>query len=300
MALLPTLRQIQYFLALADTLSFVRAAERCNVTQPTLSAGLKELETLLGDTLFERSPRGVQLTRTGIDLLLPARDLMARAEEFAHTAQRNRLPLSGPLTLGIIPTIAPYILPHLLPSLNKHFPELQLQLREDLTGRLLEALERGEIDVVLMAFPFDTPHAEQMILWHEPFFLASPGTEPASAKTARIDDLKGANVLLLEDGHCLRDHAMAACHLPSNGQQRKTFGATSLATLVQMVQHGYGITLLPAMAIDPHDPPKGITIQRFANPQPSRAIGIAWRKRAARRQEYEMLGEFIVKTIRKR
>jgi LysR family hydrogen peroxide-inducible transcriptional activator len=294
MAQIPTLRQLTYFIAVAETLSFLRAAERCSVTQPTLSGGLRDLEAILGEKLFERTSRSVTLTKTGQDLVLPAQDILARADEFVHIAQRHRAPLSGSLRMGIIPTIAPYLLPSLLPALQNNFPDLQLQLKEDLTAHLLQALERREIDIVLMAFPYDTPGMEQKILWSEPFLIATHGKNPVNPRPATINDLQKHTIMLLEDGHCLRDHALAACRLQPSSQ-RKTFGATSLATLIQMVQNGFGTTLLPAMAISPAHIPHGITLQRFANPQPSRDIGLAWRHGNPRRDEFRLLEKYIKK-----
>lgn len=294
---LPSLRQLQYFVAIMQTKSFSRAAAACNVTQPTLSSGLRELELHLGEKLFERTSRGVTLTRAGMELALPAQDILARAEKFIGMARHNRAPMTGGLMLGIIPTIAPYILPRLLPALQATYPDLDLQLREDLTGRLLGALERHEMDVALMAFPFDTPGVEQMILWSEPFLLAIPGNGKMDPRPMALADLPQHNIMLLEDGHCLRDHALAACRLQP-AARRKTFGATSLATLIQMVQHGYGATLLPAMAVNTAHPPDGMTLRRFANPQPVRQIGLAWRKGSAREKEFRILGKFIVKTLK--
>jgi LysR family hydrogen peroxide-inducible transcriptional activator len=301
MAKIPTLRQIQYFLAIADTLSFHQAAELCHVTQSTLSGGLSELESLLGEKLFERTSRSVTLTRVGSELVLPARDLAARAENFVALAGSHRAPLSGPLSLGVIPTIAPYLLPALLPKLQKKYGDLELHLREDLTGRLLDDLQRGNIDVALMAFPFDTPNAEQMILWREPFLMVRSESSPVTGKTLSLDDLKNETILLLDDGHCLRDHVIAACHLAPSAHGaglRKTFGATSLQTLIQMVQHGYGATLLPAMALRNGAIPKGLKFQKFPVPPPSRGIGLAWRKGSPRAAEFQLLGEFIAKTCK--
>ena len=300
MSQIPTLRQIQYFIAVADTLSFSRAAELCNVTQSTLSAGLNDLELILDEKLFDRSSRNVALTRMGHDLIDPARNLLNGAEEFVHAARRHRAPLSGPLTLGVIPTIAPYLLPRILPKLQKQFPQLELNLREDTTARLLDAMAKNQIDAVLMAFPFDTPGMEQLGLWHEPFFIAQPATHKAPrSKPATLDDLAGQDILLLDDGHCLRDHAMAACRLQSKAQ-KKTFGATSLPTLIQMVGHGYGLTLLPAMAVDLKNPPPGIVLRPFASPQPTREVGLCWRKNSPRATEFRLLGEFVVKWARGR
>lgn len=294
----PTLRQLQYFLAVADHLSFHKAAESCHVTQPTLSEGLKGLEDLLGTKLFERTKRSVALSPAGTELLLPARDIVARAEDFVLIARARKEPFTGKLTLGVIPTIAPYLLPALLPALQKNFPQLELQLKEDVTAQLLAGLEQRAIDAVLMAFPFDTPGIRQMKLWSEPFVIAMPGDKALMETYATLNDLSKHNIMLLEDGHCLRDHALAACRLQPSGQ-RKTFGATSLTTLIQMVQHGYGATLLPAMAIDPKTMPRGVTIQRFSNPQPSRQIGLAWRQGNPREKEFRQLGEMIIKTFNK-
>lgn len=294
----PTLRQLQYFLAVADHLSFHKAAESCHVTQPTLSEGLKGLEDLLGTKLFERTKRSVALSPAGTELLLPARDIVARAEDFVLIARARKEPFTGKLTLGVIPTIAPYLLPALLPALQKNFPQLELQLKEDVTAQLLAGLEQRAIDAVLMAFPFDTPGIRQMKLWSEPFVIAMPGDKALMETHATLNDLSKHNIMLLEDGHCLRDHALAACRLQPSGQ-RKTFGATSLTTLIQMVQHGYGATLLPAMAIDPKTMPRGVTIQRFSNPQPSRQIGLAWRQGNPREKEFRQLGEMIIKTFNK-
>lgn len=296
----PTLRQLQYFLALADTLSFHKAATLCHVTQPTLSEGIKSLEDLLGTELCERSKRGVSisLTQTGRELVLPARDIVARAEDFVQMARAQREPFTGKLLLGVIPTIAPYLLPVLLPALQQKFPQMDLQLKEDVTAQLLSALDQRQIDVVLMAFPYNTPGMTQMKLWSEPFVIAMPGTKALMETHATLGDLSRHNIMLLEDGHCLRDHALDACRLqPST--QRKTFGATSLTTLIQMVQHGYGATLLPAMAVDPRTLPQGVTIQRFSNPQPSRQIGLAWRHGHPREKEFRALGRMIKDVLAK-
>lgn len=291
---IPTLRQLTYFVALAETLSFREAAARCNVTQPTFSEGIKTLEDILGEPLFTRSKRHVILTPVGQDLLLPARDIIARTEDLVEKAHARREPFSGPLMLGVIPTIAPYLLPALLPVFQTHMPRLNLQLKEDVTGQLLTALDQRQIDLVLMAFPYDTPGMTQMVLWQEPFVIARPGTTPFITQRATLEDLANYNIMLLEDGHCLRDHALAACHLQP--QRQKTFGATSLTTLIQMVQHGYGATLLPAMAVTPQPLPAGVSIQRFTNPQPHRTIGLCWRQGHPRAAEFRELGEMIAKS----
>lgn len=290
---LPTLRQLQYFLAVADTLSFSRAAENCHITQPSLSLALNELEETLGEKLFHRGTRKMELSQVGKELIPLARSIIEQSENLVRTAGRHRAPLSGQLSFGIIPTIAPYLLPRLLPALQSSYPQLDLQLKEDVTARQLDALKHGNIDVILMALPYDTPQMEQMILWKEPFFLARAGQKLSVPEQVTLDDLKTETILLLDDGHCLRDHIISACRISASSANQKTLGATSLQTLIQMVQNGYGATLLPAMAIDPEQMPKGITIQRFANPQPTREIGLVWRKDDPRVEEFKLLGSLI-------
>ncbi|QQG36945.1 MAG: hydrogen peroxide-inducible genes activator [Micavibrio aeruginosavorus] len=295
----PTIRQLEYFLAVAGHLSFHKAAQHCHVTQPALSEGLATLEDLLGEKLFIRSKRDVALTPVGESLVSPARDIITRAENLVLMARTRKEPFTGAITLGIIPTIAPYLLPALLPALQRRFPQMDLQLKEDVTARLLSALDQRKIDIALMAFPYATPGMTQIELWSEPFVIAMPGTHSAIKKPATIDDLSRHNIMLLEDGHCLRDHALVACNLQP-GKQRKTFGATSLATLIQMVQHGYGSTLLPAMAANPQTLPRGVAIQRFTNPQPHRKIGLCWRQNDPREEDFRTLGKMIAETNRRR
>lgn len=289
---LPSLRQLQYFLAVKENKSFGKAADLCNVTQPSLSAAIADLESLLGHRLFDRGRRGATLTRFGEDMVLPVMDLIARAEYMLEMGQSHNRPLSSSLRLGIIPTIAPYILPRLLPALERQYPDLDLSLKEDQTARLLNALDKREIDVILMAFPYVADQTEQLLLWSESFVIAMPGMIPVMKAPAVMAELQRHNIMLLEDGHCLRDHALAACQLQPQ-KQRKTLGATSLATLIQMVQHGLGSTLLPEMAIDPDNIPSGITLQHFANPKPTRQIGLAWRRGSPRANEFKILGKFI-------
>lgn len=293
---LPTLRQLQYFIAIAECQSVTDAADQCHITQSALSSALAELETLFGEKLFDRSTRRkITLTAFGKDLLPKAKLLIEDAENMMHMASRNRAPLTGKLALGVIPTIAPYLLPQLLPALQDAYPELDLMLKEDITGRQLDNLKNGLCDVVLMAFPYDTPSAETMLLWSEPFFLARAGKLNTTTPALTLNDLEEDNILLLDDGHCLRDHVISACRLSSAVGKQKTLGATSLQTLIQMVQHGYGTTLLPAMALKGGQLPKGLNIQRFANPQPVRKIGLAWRKGDPRGEEFRLLGRFIKK-----
>lgn len=291
--ILPTLRQLQYFLALSEVGSFREAADICHITQPTLSAAIAELESVLGQKLFERSTRKVTLTAAGHDMIAQAKKILADAEALVRSVQRFRKPLTGALTLGIIPTIAPYALPKLLPDLQSTYPELSLTLKEDITARQLDALKSGQVDVVLMAFPFSTPQMEQMLLWEEEFYLVRPKTNHKKIKKITLDDLDKETILLLDDGHCLRDHIVSACHLSVHDKERQTLGATSLQTLLQMVEHGYGATLLPHMAVDTPYVPAGVDVIGFSNPQPTRTIGLCWRKSDPRSDEFRLLGEFI-------
>lgn len=296
----PSPRQLQYFLAVVDTLSFVRAAELCHVTQSTLSNGLAELKSIFGEKLFDRGTRSVSLTRVGKDLELPARDILARLENMALMAKQYREPLTSRLVLGIIPTIAPYLLPKILPNQQKHYPDMDLQIKEDVTARQLDDLDKGLVDAVLMAFPYeiDDHRFERVMLWKEPFFLAGQHLPGDGHYQMSITDLKNYPILLLEDGHCLRDQVISACRLTPKADSHRfnrSLGATSLQTLVQMVQHGYGATMLPSMAIDTRNFPKGLEIRRFKNPQPYREIGLVWRRHDPREKEFKLLGEFIHK-----
>ncbi|MDY0029990.1 MAG: hydrogen peroxide-inducible genes activator [Pseudobdellovibrionaceae bacterium] len=295
---LPSARQLQYFLAVADHLSFSKAAESCHITQSTLSNGLSELEDILGKKLFIRDTRKVALTPAGEDLIAPVHAILEQLTNLIHLSRRSREPLTSHLVLGIIPTIAPYLLPLLLPFQQKEYPNLDLQLREDLTSRQLEYLEKGRVDAVLMAFPYNIPLTEHLILWSEPFYLACTDNQAKKRKSLKIQDLSDETILLLEDGHCLRDHVISACQLSlkrSGSGIGHALGATSLQTLIQMVQHGYGATLLPQMAVRPELLPAGIKAIPFSSPKPSRQIGLVWRKNDPRAEEFRLLGRLIKK-----
>lgn len=289
---LPSIKHLQYFVALAEQGSFSRAAVACNVTQSTLSAGIAALEALLGQQLADRTQRDVLLTPFGAELLDKARGIVGDAAAIVERARHLKAPLSGPLRLGIIPTIAPYMLPRLLPAMQKKFPALELQLHEDLSARLVEGHKKGELDLILLAFPYDTPGMTQIKLFDEDFFLACPKGRWKAPPPVSTEDLKTDNLILLEEGHCLRDHALAACKLQPI-RQRRTFSATSLPTLIQMVQHGYGITLLPEMAVKHGHLPANIEIFSFKKPVPQRRIGLAWREKTPRHDEYLALAACI-------
>ena len=285
----PSLRQLSYLIAIRDRKSFLAAAEECAVTQSTLSAGIKELETILGQPLVIRSRKQATLTPFGHEVVESAEKILTDTDHIVARAQLLSEPLSGPLRLGIIPTIAPYMLPDILPKLTAKFPKLELQLHEDITDRLLESLYKSQIDIVLMAFPYDTPDLHQEVLFEEKFYAAASQHAGPTAETIDIKDLKPDELLLLEDGHCLRDHALSACDIQLP-RQRKTFSATSLSTLIQMVRHSLGITLLPEMACKPDTIPPGIRLLPFAGKtRPTRKIGLCWRENDPRRRDYENL-----------
>lgn len=286
----PTLKQLRYLIALEQTGSFSDAAELCLVTQSTLSLGIKDLEHILEQSVVDRSSRKAKLTPFGQSIADKAKSIMAVVDEIMTLANLSNEPLSGIIRLGVIPTIAPYFLPKILSPLTQKFPNLELQLHEDLTARLLEKLQKGQIDIALMAFPFETPGMKQYILFEEPFFLAS--NKPQNVQRLSLNALEDQNILLLEDGHCLRDHALQACKLASPAQ-RKTFSATSLPTLIQMVQHGFGVTLLPEMACQSAALPKGIALTPFTSPEPQRQIGLAWMDNPYRAAEFELLADSI-------
>ncbi len=295
----PTLRQLSYLVALQDEQSFSKAAEYCCVTQSTLSAGIKDLENILGQVLVNRKGRVISLTAPGIEVANSARKILKETDELVFRARQSLEPLCGPLRLGVIPTIAPYLLPKILPRLQEKFPKLELQIFEDLTKRLLEKIELNQVDAILIAFPFETPGLEQRLLFEENFVLASPRGEGSSVKNKiGIGDLSSDNLLLLEDGHCLREHALSACKLQPP-KTRKTFSATSLPTLIQMVEHNYGHTLLPEMVINNAPLSKNIRITEFKKPAPKRQIGMAWSQNSPYKKDLNILFDFIHELLNK-
>ncbi len=289
----PTLRQLEYLIALEEEKSFSAAADICNVTQSTLSAGIKELENILEQNLVTRGRRKVTLTAFGVETTYHARNILHETDKITARAHQIKAPLTGPLRLGVIPTIAPYFLPQILPSLQEQFPALELQLHEDLSDRIVKKIEQGALDLLLMAFPFETPNMSQMFLFEEPFYLACPKGQEPRKTTLSTGDLDIESLLLLEDGHCLRDHAIAACGL-QQPSMRKAYSATSLQTLVQMVNNGFGTTLLPEMATQEQNLPKNISVLSFNEPKPTRQIGLVWRKNSPRSTEFETLGRAMV------
>lgn len=290
---LPTLRQLRYLVALAEHRHFGRAADACFATQSTLSAGLQELESLLGVSLVERTKRKVLMTPLGDEVAARGRELLRGAEDIADLARAHGKPLAGSLRLGVIPTIAPFLLPRALPGLRHLYPELKLALREDLTARLLDRLVNGDLDAAVLALPYEAAEVEMEALFTDPFVLACPPGHPLAAlDVVGGGDLAGADLLLLEEGHCLRDHALAACSLPAPRRGEGILG-TSLGTLVQMVASGMGVTLLPRLAVE-----AGILIGTDLVTRPlsgggSRLLGLAWRKSSARKDEFRLLGKAL-------
>ncbi|MEL6366144.1 MAG: hydrogen peroxide-inducible genes activator [Pseudomonadota bacterium] len=291
--ILPTLRQLQFFAALARRESFSKAAEDCLVSQSTLSAAIKELEGVLGGPLVDRSTRRFTLTARGERTLARAQSLLADAEMLVREAH-DVAPLTGPFRLGMIPTIGPFLIPFATAAIRRAFPRLELKLREGLTADLLDDLQSGAIDAAILAFPYDTPGVEYDPLGDDPFYFVCPDVHPLAArKEITVKDLPSSELLLLEDGHCLREHALDACRLraPDNAN---AFGAVSLFTLFQMVAGGLGVTLAPKLAIDAGAAGgEGLAVKPFRDPAPSRAVGVAWRAGSSRRDEVRALGDVL-------
>lgn len=294
MRLLPTLRQLKYLVAVAEQRHFGRAADDCLVTQSTLSAGLRELEDLLGVTLVERGRRQAALTPIGEQIVERARVLLRAADELVDAAKAGDQPLSSLLRLGVIPTVAPYLLPRVLPALREAYPKLRLYLREEQTARLLELLGRGRLDGALIALPYATSGLDEMPLAEDPLLVACPRSHPfARSRAISPSQLAGEMLLLLEDGHCLRNHALTACGLVP-GQTNEDLQATSLSTLVQMVAGGLGLTLVPRLAVEietRREP--ALAVVPFADDPPARTIALVWRRESVRVADLRMLGEAL-------
>ncbi|HET6203252.1 MAG TPA: LysR substrate-binding domain-containing protein [Planctomycetota bacterium] len=288
----PTLRQLEYFVAVAEARSFRRGAEACGVTQPALSAQIQQLERTLGVLLFERAPRKVVVTPAGQDLLPKARRVLLDADELADAARVRAKPFSGTLRLGAIPTVAPYLLPSVLPRVRRRFPDLRLSVSEERTAGLVESLERGSLDLLVVALEARLEDAETLPLFPDPFHFASaPDHALARARQVRLRDLEDEAVLLLEDGHCLRDQVLSLCE-KAGARECGDFRASSLSTLVQMVLGGVGVTLLPEMAIPVETRgPVRLLVRPFAPPVPSRTIGLAWRPSSPRKEEFRPIAE---------
>jgi len=295
-----SLRQFRYLESLAENRHFGRAAEACAVSQPALSMQIKELEDELKLSLVERRKSGVALTEKGEEVAKRARTILASVRDLIDFAKREEGVLAGVLKLGSIPSIAPYLLPAALPELQHRFPALALQLRETVTETLVRELVSGDLDVILIALPIDDPEVETQYLFDDIFVLATKATSKnARTRGATVDMLADERLLLLEEGHCLRDQALSYCHMMTR-EARESFGASSLATIVQMVTNGYGVTLLPEMAVDSEVHRGGdIRLLHFRKPGPKREIGLAWRKTSPRKAEFAQFGKLLCDVVPK-
>lgn len=285
---LPTLKQLQYLVALRKHGHFGKAASACFVTQSTLSAGIRELETLLGVTLVERTRRVTRFTPLGLKIADKAERVLREGEELADMARAEGKPLTGDLRMGVIPTIAPFVLPTILPRLRDEFPRLKLFLREETSQAACEALHRGQLDCVLLAMPFACGDVDHVSLFDDALLVAFPAGE-APKRAIPANEIDESRLLLLEDGHCLKDHALSACNRPEMRARAKMMG-TSLHTLVQMVSNGLGVTFVPQMAVDA-GLLEGTRVEVCAldAPHGSRRIVLAWRRSSPREEEFRML-----------
>lgn len=288
----PSLRQLEYLVAVADEGHVGRAAARCHVAQPSLSAQLKELERGLGTAVIERVGRGIRLTSAGDELAAQAREILQATDDLVGTAQRSATSLRGRLRIAAIPTVAPYLLPRFVPLLREHHPDVETHLRELQTPQLVPALARGEIDLGLMALPVEDASLDHVVILDDPFLVAlDPDHSFASADEVAVDRLVGEAVLLLEDGHCLRDQALEICSRVG-AEEAGEIQATSLATLCQMVAAGMGVTLLPrsARAVEARDG-NGILVRPFQGVAPARQLALTWRRRSPAAPLYRALAD---------
>jgi LysR family hydrogen peroxide-inducible transcriptional activator len=296
-----TLRQLRYLTSLGRHRHFGRAAADCAVTQPALSMQVRELEREIGAELVERRPGEIALTDTGLDVAQRAEQILAATRDLIDFARHRDL-LSGRLALGIIPTLAPYILPHVLPRLQADYPQLRLEVRETQTKLLLDELARGELDAVMLALPVEGADVETLALFDDAFVLAVPAGDALPARgRVSVEDVDQRRLILLEEGHCLRDQALAFCAAPklaaSSRDAPAGLGATSLATVMQMVANGYGVTLLPEVAADAEGRDKRVKLLRFSAPEPARTIGLAWRRTSPRRKDFTALAEIVTQAL---
>ena len=292
--MLPTLRQLQYLKLLAEHASFSRAAEAAHVSQPALSAGVQELERILGAAVVERTRGNVQLTAVGAEAVRRAEDVLARTEDLVEAARNAGKPLSGRFRLGVIPTVAPFLLPARLPDIKRDYPALRLFIREDLTPRLITALKSGHLDAAVIALPYTAPGIDHARIGDDEILAAAPvGHALAGPGPIAPGSLKAEDLILLEDGHCLRDQALAAFDIEAP-KGDDVFAATSLHTLVQMVSSGLGVSFLPEMAVRAGlaDMP-GVVVRPISAKAPRREIVVAWRTGSSRAAEARLLAEAL-------
>ncbi|MCY1705535.1 LysR substrate-binding domain-containing protein [Pannonibacter sp. SL95] len=292
-----SLRQLRYLDALATHAHFRRAAEAVSVSQPALSMQIKELEGELGLVLVERRSGSVRLTPEGEEVVRRARRILSDVRDLSDYARHRGKPLSGPLRLGIIPSIAPYLLPRILPVLQDRHPDLRLTLRETLTAQLLQELDDGDLDAVIIALPVERPDLVSLPLFLDRFLLAVHNRPDLDERRrVNVEEIRHYDLLLLEEGHCLRDQTLSYCQAVVGGR-RSAFGATSLATVMQMVAAGYGVTLLPEICTDVEVRDDRVALLRFADPQPKRMVGLVWRRSSPRRQDFETLRQTLASPL---
>ena len=276
------IRALQYFVKLADLRHFSKAADACFVSQPTLSTQIRKLEEELGVQLVERSPKNIMLTPVGEEIADRARLVLSDIDQIRAVARRSGNPAEGTIRLGLFPTLAPYLLPHVVPGVRKRYPKLKLQLSEEKTEDVLTMLRQGELDAGILALPINEDGLHKEVLFEEPFVMALPANHPlAERKSIRLGDLEGTELLLLEEGHCLREHALEVCAL-AGAHERVDFHATSMETLRQMVAAEVGVTLMPLLAVKPPiASTTNVVIRPFAKPPPARTIAMVWRSSSA-------------------
>ena len=292
-----SLRQLRYLDALARTRHFGRAAEQVSVTQPALSMQIKDLENLLGAPLVERRRNDLQLTPLGVEIHRRAHEILSAANDLVDYARHGARTLSGPLSLGIIPSIAPYLLPGVLPLLRERFPDLQLRLRETQTRMLVDELVAGDLDVILLSLPLSHPEIETRVLFEDRFLYVTKAPESAEDTRIALSSIDESRLLLLEEGHCLRDQALQFCSTARGSivAGKPDLGAASLSTIMQLIANGFGSTLLPEMALKAEiGTNPDIHAVRFTDPEPSREIGLAWRRSSARKGDFAALGHVFV------
>lgn len=297
-----TLRQLRYLAALARHGHFGRAAEACAVTQPALSMQIRDLERTLGVKVVERRPGDVMLTDVGREIARRGEDVLAQARDLVDFARHRGGLLTGRLTLGVIPSLAPYLLPRILPQLQTQFPELRLELRETQTRPLVDDIKSGALDAAMLALPLGEPDIDTLTLFQDMFLLAVPADDPRPAdRSIAADDIDQSRLILLEDGHCLRDQALAFCGTVARGTAAGApglaFAASSLSTVMQMVAGGYGITLIPQIAADVERRDSRVKFLRLRHPQPGRSIGLVFRRTSPRKADFAALGAVVKQCI---
>jgi len=293
-----TLRQLRYLTALVRHGHFGRAAESCAVTQPALSMQIRELERELKVDLLERRAGEFALTEVGIEFSERAGKILSDVQDLVDFARHRSRTLTGMLRLGIIPSLAPYVLPRILPVLQNRYPELRLEVRETLTRQLIEELERGDLDAMMLALPVEHAGFETLRLFEDPFLLAMSSEDAPALPRVSAKTIDARRLILLEEGHCLRDQALAFCSVV-RGRTPAALGATSLATVMQMVANGYGITLMPEIAARTEVRDPRVKLLRFRDPEPARTIGLAWRATSPRKKDFTALGKIVTEALRR-